>query len=134
LNRPPHKPYSQVAGLLIILVRYDEDVSEETPSVDDPDYPLYTVGQATEFLGINPPTLRRWEREGLVSPHRTDGGQRRYTRKELDQLQEIAQLTDEGVTTAGIRKVLELRQRIDQLEDQLAAQDAAEPPDDAPER
>ena len=109
-------------------------MSEETPSVDDPDYPLYTVGQATEFLGVNPPTLRRWEREGLVSPHRTDGGQRRYTRKELDQLQEIAQLTDEGVTAAGIRKVLELRQRIDQLEDQLAAQDAAEPPDDAPER
>ena len=103
-------------------------MSEEKPSVDDPDYPLYTVGQATEFLGVNSPTLRRWEREGLVSPHRTDGGQRRYTRKELDQLQEVAQLSDEGVTPAGIRKVLELRQRIGQLEDQLAARDAEEAP------
>jgi MerR family transcriptional regulator, heat shock protein HspR len=109
-------------------------MSEEMPSVDDPDYPLYTVGQVTELLGVNPPTLRRWEREGLVSPHRTDGRQRRYTRRELDQLQEIAQLTDEGVTSAGIRKVLELRQRIGQLEDQLADRYAAEPPDDAPER
>jgi MerR family transcriptional regulator, heat shock protein HspR len=109
-------------------------MSEETPSVDDPDYPLYTVGQATELLGVNPPTLRRWEREGLVSPHRTDGRQRRYTRRELGRLREIAQLTDEGVTSAGIRKVLELRQRIGQLEDQLADRYAAEPPDDAPQR
>jgi MerR family transcriptional regulator/heat shock protein HspR len=108
-------------------------MSEETPSVDDPDYPLYTVGQATELLGVNPPTLRRWERDGLISPHRTDGGQRRYTRKELDKLQEIAQLSDEGVTSAGIRRVLELRQRIGELEDQLADRDTAEPSGKPPE-
>jgi MerR family transcriptional regulator, heat shock protein HspR len=107
-------------------------VSDEKPSLDDPDYPLYTVGQATELLGVNPPTLRRWEREGLISPHRTEGRQRRYTRKELDQLQEIAQLTDEGVTPAGIRKILQLRDRVDQLEGELAARDAAEPPDEPP--
>ena len=107
-------------------------MSDEKPSFDDPDYPLYTVGQATELLGVNPPTLRRWEREGLISPHRTEGRQRRYTRKELDQLQEIAQLTDEGVTPAGIRKILQLRDRVDQLEGELAARDAAEPPDEPP--
>jgi MerR family transcriptional regulator, heat shock protein HspR len=101
-------------------------VSEgEFPS-DDPDYPLYTVAQATELLGVNPPTLRRWEREGLVSPRRSGGGQRRYSRRELEQLRLVAQLADEGVTSAGIRKVLELQDRVDELEDRLAAREAAD--------
>jgi MerR family transcriptional regulator, heat shock protein HspR len=103
-------------------------VSEgEFPS-DDPDYPLYTVAQATELLGVNPPTLRRWEREGLVTPQRTEGGQRRYSRRELEQLRHVAQLADEGITTAGIRKVLELQDRIDRL----AAREAADRRDEAP--
>jgi MerR family transcriptional regulator, heat shock protein HspR len=103
-------------------------VSEgEFPS-DDPDYPLYTVAQATELLGVNPPTLRRWEREGLVTPQRTEGGQRRYSRRELEQLRHVAQLADEGITTAGIRKVLELEDRIDRL----AAREAADRRGEAP--
>ena len=93
---------------------------------DDPDYPLYTVAQATELLGVNPPTLRRWEREGLVRPRRTGGGQRRYSRRELEQLRHVAQLAGEGVTTSGIRRVLELEDRIDRLEDRLAARERAD--------
>lgn len=100
--------------------------------VDDPDYPLYTVAQATEALGVNPPTLRRWEREGLVAPQRTGGGQRRYSRRELQRLQQVAELASAGVTTAGIRRILHLEQRVSQLEGELA--DArAQFPDD-PER
>jgi MerR family transcriptional regulator, heat shock protein HspR len=110
-------------------------MSEEKPSIDDPDYPWYTVAQATELLGVNPPTLRRWEQEGLVSPQRTEGGQRRYTRRELQQLDQVAQLADEGVTTVGIRKILQLRERVGQLEDELAAaREAAKPPEESPER
>ena len=106
-------------------------VSEDAFPADDPDYPLYTVAQATELLGVNPPTLRRWEREGLVSPRRTEGGQRRYSRRELEQLRHVAQLTGEGVTTAGIRKVLALEERIERLQTELAAREAAEPPGEA---
>jgi MerR family transcriptional regulator, heat shock protein HspR len=103
-------------------------VSEDEFPPDDPDYPLYTVAQATELLGVNPPTLRRWEREGLVSPRRSGGGQRRYSRRELEQLRHVAQLADEGVTTAGIRKVLELQDRVDELEDRLAAREQTDRP------
>jgi MerR family transcriptional regulator, heat shock protein HspR len=98
-------------------------VSEDHFPSDDPDYPLYTVAQATELLGVNPPTLRRWEREGLVHPRRTQGGQRRYSRRELEQLRHVVQLAGEGVTTTGIRRVLELEDRIDRLEDRLAARE-----------
>jgi MerR family transcriptional regulator/heat shock protein HspR len=92
--------------------------------VDDPDHPLYTMGQATEALGVAPAALRRWEQQGLVTPQRTGGGQRRYSRRELEQLRQVAELADDGVTPAGIRKVLSLRRRIGQLEDQLAAAQA----------
>jgi MerR family transcriptional regulator/heat shock protein HspR len=93
-------------------------------SVDDPDHPLYTMAQVTEALGVTAPVLRRWERAGLVHPERTAGGQRRYSRREIERLQHVAQLAGEGVATSGIRRVLDLEQRIDELEDQLASRDA----------
>lgn len=92
--------------------------------VDDPDYPLYSVTQVAEMLGVTPAVLRRWEREGLVRPRRTSGKQRRYSRREIDHLQRIAQLRDEGLATGGIRRVLELEQRIGDLEDQLSEERA----------
>jgi MerR family transcriptional regulator, heat shock protein HspR len=98
-------------------------------SVDDPDHPLYTMAQVTEALGVAAPVLRRWERAGLVRPERTAGGQRRYSRRELERLQHVAQLAGEGVTTSGIRRVLDLEQRIDELEDRLASRDAERPED-----
>ena len=97
--------------------------------VDDPDHPLYTMAQVTEALGVTAPVLRRWERAGLVRPERTAGGQRRYSRRELERLQHVARLAGEGVTTNGIRRVLDLEQRIDELEDELASRDAERPAD-----
>jgi MerR family transcriptional regulator, heat shock protein HspR len=91
--------------------------------VDDPDHPLYTMAQVTEALGVSAPILRRWERAGLISPERTAGGQRRYSRREIQRLQHVAQLVGEGMTTGGIRRVLDLEERIDELEDRLAARD-----------
>ena len=100
--------------------------------VDNPDHPLYTMAQVTETLGVTAPVLRRWERAGLVRPERTAGGQRRYTRREIEMLQHVAQLADEGMTTTGIRRVLDLEERIDELEGRLAARDADRPAGDPP--
>ncbi len=101
-------------------------------SVDDPDHPLYTMAQVTEALGVTAPALRRWERAGLVRPGRTAGGQRRYSRREIEKLQHVARLADEGMTASGIRRVLDLEQRIDELEDRLASRDAERPEDAEP--
>src|SRR6266536_6713937 len=89
--------------------------------VDDPSYPLYSVTQVADMLGVTPAVLRRWEHEGLIHPHRTEGGQRRYSRREIAQLQRVAQLAGEGLATAAIGRVLKLQDRIDDLEDQLEA-------------
>lgn len=42
-----------------------------------------TIAQASEILQISPDTLRRWEDRGIVTPHRTRGGSRRYTLLDL---------------------------------------------------
>jgi MerR family transcriptional regulator, heat shock protein HspR len=107
-------------------------LSERMLPVDDPDHPLYTMAQVTQTLGVTAPVLRRWERVGLVRPERTAGGQRRYSRREIERLRHVAQLVGEGMTTGGIRRVLDLEQRIGELEDRLAARDRQDPPPDRP--
>lgn len=93
--------------------------AEGGPLQDD-DAPFYTIGQVSALLGIPPAALRRLDDQDIVSPERSDGGQRRYSRLEVEQLREVVDLTDEGVTLAGVRKVLALRRRVESLEDELA--------------
>jgi MerR family transcriptional regulator, heat shock protein HspR len=106
-------------------------VDEKKPPLDDPDYPLYTVAQVCELLGVSAAALRRWERERLVRPERSQGRQRRYSRRQIEQLQQVVQLAGDGLTTAGIRRIQQLQDRIGELEDQLAKTRAeqADPPD-----
>ena len=111
-------------------------VDEKKAPLDDPDYPLFTVAQVSELLGVSAAALRRWEREHLVQPGRTKGRQRRYSRRQIEQLQQVVQLAEGGLTTAGIRRIQQLQDRIGELEDQLAESraDQADPADRPPGR
>lgn len=91
-----------------------------TSPLDDASAPFYTIGQVAQILGIQPAALRRLDEENIVSPDRSEGGQRRYSREEVERLREVLELTDEGVTLAGVRRVLALRQRVSDLEDEIA--------------
>ncbi|MBC9714780.1 MerR family transcriptional regulator [Streptomyces sp. TRM66268-LWL] len=65
--------------------------------------------------------LRRLDQQQVVVPVRSAGGQRRYSRREIDQVAEALELIDEGVTLVGVRHVLALRRRIADLEAELQA-------------
>jgi hypothetical protein len=52
-------------------------------AVDDPDYPAYTTGRAAEVLGVRQAFLRALDAVGAVTPQRTAGGRRRYSRRQL---------------------------------------------------
>lgn len=45
---------------------------------------LLSIGEAAEWLGVNPMTLRRWEASGKLIPERTVGNQRRYRLSQID--------------------------------------------------
>ena len=89
--------------------------------LDDENLPLFTVGQVSEMLEIQQAFLRRLDEFRVVRPSRSAGGQRRYTRREITVVQYVVNLVDEGMTLTAVRRVLELEERVRELETQRDA-------------
>lgn len=87
---------------------------------DDVNAPLFSVGQVADMLGVQTAFLRRLDAQDVVSPARSDGQQRRYSRNDVTQVQEAMSLIDEGLTLNGVRRVLLLQAQVRELEAQLA--------------
>jgi DNA-binding transcriptional MerR regulator len=97
---------------------------------DDVHHPAYSMGAAAEMLGVTPSFLRGLGEAGLVTPHRSDGGHRRYSRHQMELAGKARELVDDGMTLAAACRVVRAedqlaaaRRRITQLED--AARTAA---------
>lgn len=82
---------------------------------------VYVISVAAELCGMHPQTLRIYERKGLVAPARTSGGSRRYSDADVALLQRISELTSEGMNLVGVKRILDLEQRVAELEQQIAA-------------
>jgi MerR family transcriptional regulator, heat shock protein HspR len=89
--------------------------------IDDENLPLFTVGQVSIMLEVQQAFLRRLDQKGVVSPSRSEGKQRRYTRREVTVVQYVVQLADQGVSLAGIRRILQLEAQVQRLEQECAA-------------
>ncbi|BBX96871.1 hypothetical protein MLAC_21650 [Mycobacterium lacus] len=82
---------------------------------------VYGISVASELSGIGPQTLRLYERRGLLTPSRTDGGTRRYSDEDLERLKRITELVDQGVNLVGIAQILDLEAKNSQLVSDYAA-------------
>ena len=80
--------------------------------IPDPDQPIYVISIAAELAGVHPQTLRVYERKGLLSPQRTSGNSRRYSARDIELLQRIQDLTNEGINLTGVMRILELEQEL----------------------
>ena len=70
---------------------------------------FYLISMAAELLEMHPQTLRKYERLGLVRPHRAAGSMRVYTREELDRLRMIKALVEgAGINLAGVQRLLSI--------------------------
>ena len=87
---------------------------------DDHQAPLYTVGQVADMLSVQPDYLRRLDSQEVVQPTRSAGGQRRYSQDQIRIVEKAAQLAGEGMTLAGIRRILVLEAQVRDLQRQLA--------------
>jgi MerR family transcriptional regulator/heat shock protein HspR len=82
--------------------------------------PVYLISVVAKVLEIHPQTLRQYEREGLIVPSRTDGKMRLYSQMDIDRIRLILRLTRElGVNLAGVDVVLQLREKMDELENTI---------------
>ena len=95
---------------------------------DDVHHPAYSMGAAAEILGVTPGFLRGLGEAGLVTPHRSDGGHRRYSRHQLQLAARARELVDEGMTLASACRMVSMegqlgvaRRRITELENATPA-------------
>jgi len=84
------------------------------------DEPVYLISVVAKVLNIHPQTLRQYEREGLISPSRTEGKTRLYSQKDIDRIKTILRLTrDLGVNLAGVDIILRLKEQMAQMEKEI---------------
>ncbi len=89
--------------------------------LDDPDYPALTMSQAAELLGVQAAFLRSLDTSGVLQPHRSAGGHRRYSRQQLTLAARVRELLDDGHSLASAETIVGLQ---DQLADARADADA----------
>jgi len=82
--------------------------------------PVYMISVVSRILEVHPQTLRMYEKEGFVCPHRINR-QRLYSDEDLERLNLVIKLTkDLGVNKAGVEIVLRMRKRIQAMQDEMA--------------
>ena len=82
-------------------------VSENNTSM-----PKYTIGVVSQLLGLPPQMLRRYEEAGLLEPARQGGKNRLYSDQDIAILEEISELSAQGVNAAGIRYIIQIRKHV----------------------
>ena len=80
----------------------------------------YMISVVAKNYDIHPQTLRLYEREGLLKPSRTEGNTRLYTQNDIERLELILNLTrDLGVNLAGVEVVLNMRDKMEQMQSEM---------------
>jgi len=77
---------------------------------------FFTISVVSRMFNLHPQTLRIYEREGLVRPHRSPGNTRLYTRDNVERIEIITNLTKNlGVNLAGVDIILRMRQEMEEM-------------------
>jgi MerR family transcriptional regulator, heat shock protein HspR len=107
-----------------VVPEFGREVQSSMEPFEEEDIPLFTVGQVAEMLSLKQAFLRRVDELRVVSPQRSAGGQRRYTRIEIRVIRQVASMADEGMTMPAIRRIIALEQQLAEVvrhRDELAA-------------
>lgn len=88
-------------------------------AINDRNRPVYMISVAAQLAGVHPQTLRAYEQKGLVTPKRTSGNTRMYSQADIERLELINELTGEGINLAGVIRILDLKGRLDERDEEL---------------
>ncbi len=82
--------------------------------------PLFVISVAARLVEMHPQTLRKYEREGLIAPSRTQGNLRLYSDRDIERLRQVKYLVeDRGLNLAGVQLALDLTRRLRELQGEL---------------
>ncbi|NEC23660.1 MerR family transcriptional regulator [Streptomyces parvus] len=102
-----------------------------TDKFDDDDYPAYTMGRAAEMLGTTPAFLRTLGENRLITPLRSDGGHRRYSRHQLRIAARARELVDQGTKIEDACRIVVLEDQLEEAQrvnEELRADRTPAPP------
>jgi MerR family transcriptional regulator, heat shock protein HspR len=121
------RPAGDSAARAPLPQRDDDEVSQQMPlpPLEDEYLAFYTVGQVASMLDVQQAFLRRIDEHRVVSPQRSAGGQRRYSRRDMVLIQQVVTMMGEGMTLAAIRRIIELEHELADVireRDELARQ------------
>ena len=84
------------------------------------DEPVYLISVVASVLDIHPQTLRQYEKEGLISPSRTQGRMRLYSQRDTDKIKLILRLTRTmGINLAGVDVILKLKYQMEAMREEI---------------
>ncbi|MDO4918232.1 heat shock protein transcriptional repressor HspR [Kocuria sp.] len=81
--------------------------------------PVFVISVAAELADMHPQTLRQYDRMGLVTPSRASGRARRYSQLDVQKLRQIQELSQEGVSLEGIKRILQLENQVQALQSRV---------------
>ena len=88
------------------------DPTDPTDRLDDPNFPALTMSQAAELLGVQPAFLRSLDSSGVLEPHRSPGGHRRYSRHQLALAARLRELLDQGHSLVSAEAIVGLQDEL----------------------
>ncbi|MFE7859075.1 MerR family transcriptional regulator [Streptomyces sp. NPDC057403] len=91
------------------------DHAPATGNLDDDDYPAYTMGRAADVLGTTPAFLRAVGEADLITPLRSEGGHRRYSRRQLRIAARARELVDQGTPIEAACRIVSLEDQLDDV-------------------
>lgn len=80
--------------------------------LENEDEPVYPIGVVADLLNVSVQVIRRYDEPDMVAPDRSEGGQRRYSRRDIARLAHILKLSEEGISAAGIKRILALEEEL----------------------
>ena len=89
--------------------------------LEDQDVPAVTMGRAAQLLGVRPAFLRSLDAAGVLAPQRSEGGHRRYSRRQLALAARLRELFDEGMTLEAATRIVALQDELSLAREQLSA-------------
>lgn len=81
--------------------------------------PVFVISVAAELADMHPQTLRQYDRLGLVTPSRASGRARRYSQMDVEKLRQIQELSQQGVSLEGIKRIIQLENQVSALQSRI---------------
>src|ERR1700760_83301 len=96
------------------MASYRRHVTHVNATFDD-EQGVFMISVAAELAEMHPQTLRMYETRGLIAPQRSPKNTRLYSRRDVERLRRIQEMTAQGLNLVGVETVLALEERVEKL-------------------